>query len=745
MGTKCLFQVILFFLVINITCFRAWGTVLLPSYGFELCDSRNQGDETCRPKMTVEVVLHTSSAGDVELMVDVADNVTLEDKYGRKWKVDEPVKITFGIHDLRLRTPLSNVNTFQTAYETTEIVRESCDLCCPIEDTRMFREHQFHLNDTRLTYQDMRGSYISYQIHINVTQGDRTDTIILDPHQRPQVNRGYLEALFLMHSTPNNNLADFSSYYLVREEKNLNSEGILVPRNLFRRLPNHLTMDEATYRNSFHCGLDPISVDGGSVYDQLSVFRDQSVSYFIPTCTLLEADEANYDMTCQNMGVGRFLLIMDFSEIKMRRLFGEPRVLAHSVIPSHPSDTHINGYVDIANEGEYPAVIQVAPSSCCRSNSLSSPSSSSRQLEECPDPSDLLERSITHSIDPYETTRFRFPVLRDAMEGNRLTCNMTVVQHGVIEGHVMLTLIDHAVNNNNNDNGGDADGEQDEEGSGVYVDGYVLEAGDTCPEEGRIVRRNDVRYCEPGCTRDEVVEPRDRRCYPVDCQNKYGGLRDFFNEDTHRCEAVVSCRADEVYSPIQNKCFPRSHNPDPIDNGTNPGNPAFSSSSASSSFEWPEFTDESQDYDLDCGEHGTVWSDGSTCKCDEGYHTVTDEADGTVLWCSKKVSTGLSSPASMSSATGMIVGIGAALLGTPVCLCGVTATTVCCIRRRRRKKAAKREEEEAEEGEVGEHRKLPQRKKSNHRPGSKKTQRSHRRSQYSHSPSMKLGLRAKGL
>lgn len=203
-----------------------------------------------------------------------------------------------------------------------------------------------------------------------------------------------------------------------------------------------------------------------------------------------------------------------------------------------------------------------------------------------------------------------------------------------------------------------------------------------------------------GCTIDETTNT-DGSCTPVDCRTKYAGERNVWDTAQRLCVAAAECEADEIYEPDTNTCTLASS---PDENYTSP---------------LPPTDDDGLDDDgglggsdtLDCGKHGHRSSDNTTCICDEGWYTRTQQDAFSMTYCDTTSSDAVSADTgtldSNSTDDGTVAfsgaGGGRATLST-VAISGIcifaalicTAAGCCAFQLRRKRRARhKRKEEEA--------------------------------------------------
>ena len=244
---------------------------------------------------------------------------------------------------------------------------------------------------------------------------------------------------------------------------------------------------------------------------------------------------------------------------------------------------------------------------------------------------------------------------------------------------------------------------------------------DRCTGEASIMYvRDGRRYCRPPCQGEKKWDQDKALCIAPNCVAAYEGYRNYWNEHTGYCEAIAVCtNGTQEYNPFTNQCDTVS--PTGGSGGSESPSSGGGSNQGSGSNGKPK-TEEEVVADIsgpDCGEHGTVSSNGQTCVCDSGYYTDWSQSNE-IRWCDKQVkattggtSSGSTSGSTSGSSTGAsknggttdllgaistlplymkLIGgfsIGAFILG--IVAIGVIVI-VCCVRRRKAKKAEKEKE-----------------------------------------------------
>lgn len=103
-----------------------------------------------------------------------------------------------------------------------------------------------------------------------------------------------------------------------------------------------------------------------------------------------------------------------------------------------------------------------------------------------------------------------------------------------------------------------------------------MDQNEQCTAPNILLTINNRQYCRPPCeSNDQTYSTQLQTCVPVNCREKYGGLRDFFNAITRFCEPVVPCSALEAYDALNNICVVRTFSSNNTDNSTrNTGSPS---------------------------------------------------------------------------------------------------------------------------------------------------------------------------
>jgi len=190
-----------------------------------------------------------------------------------------------------------------------------------------------------------------------------------------------------------------------------------------------------------------------------------------------------------------------------------------------------------------------------------------------------------------------------------------------------------------------------------------------------------------GCTIDETTSSSGA-CTPVDCRAKYGGARNVFDSASRVCVTTTACATGQVYDPASNTCS--TSQPGTIaPNYTSPLPPTAGGGDGGG-------FDSAPSGELSCGTHGHAAAGNSTCECDAGWFTRTQQDAFAMQYCDTTSSDNVQGSGAVNgtdtnaTATGGPRSIIAQ--GSPGALIGIICggAVVCClavgllVRRRRR-------------------------------------------------------------
>ena len=391
------------------------------------------------------------------------------------------------------------------------------------------------------------------------------------------------------------NLVTFSDEFLVIPETFTSSqEGFLVGKYNFGNEINKIGISKTSFSSFTKCsdrrGL-ATSIQGSSPFNQFEKFSNEKISSAL-SCNFVETKvspldfQAIYPYKCQKTSKSILTIILPTTGegLEIIKVYGNPVVTSFGQVALNPGDEKMDMFLDVYNDAKNSGNFEVSPVGCCITSIGKEPSPSTTDCSSV-----NFVTSYSQSIEGYKVHRFMFSMFVDRIISKFGNCTFAVMQYGSVEVSQTIPFSTENLQTNN---------------EAPQTPQITNECSP--PFGKKILGIGGKIYCVTDCPSiDQFYDDQKFQCKPVNCKEKYDGLKDYYNASIALCQPVTKCIDwKEKYNEQTNQCDIKD---------------VFKNSSTVE-----ESVSLFRDADVillepfDCGDHGVVSMDKSRCICDSG-------------------------------------------------------------------------------------------------------------------------------
>ncbi|KAJ5068451.1 hypothetical protein M0811_12309 [Anaeramoeba ignava] len=593
----------------------------------------------------------------------------LIDSIGRKWNIENPIKIQIEKKS-QLFFPLSFKTNFQNAFQiSNNISNDNCPNDCFCCESQCFSLSQ---NDSIFYLFDIFSPLLIWTTKIHVNQQDKIWDLNLEiGGEQKNINNSISAQIKSDNLNPI--YSQFENFFLAIQSENLSldNEPFLIPKNEFNNSVNKIGISKEKYIEKQTCPpKDLISVMNGSIHNQLSKFQNNFISsqigcYFnqnLSSLDPLKSSTFSESFICDNISSDFIQITMEIGSTGLSFTKEIPQIKVIDSGIQFINQTSGILFIDVENEAIYNGTIEIQPRNCCLNNlKKTEDETGSEFIVDCS--AIQIGSSISKSITSKEVINFRFNLNSNSTIDQEGNCTYAILQNGRLDS---VHEIGFGTNDPND----------------IFSKGFVMNSNNPiCTSPSREVTLGGaIRYCQPACTEDQEFNETTQSCIPVNCSSKYftsENKRDFYNPQTGLCEPFKECSGNEILNYISNVC---------LDSNTNNNSQYVETWS---DFEAEDvYTGNISDFlnntYADCGSHGKLTEDNTSCICDKGFTNGLD-SNGVFQWCRNQIpNLDTQKPSVFQSLNWSLIGITFGLILCCVFCCCRKRIYRCCCRKKRK-------------------------------------------------------------
>lgn len=312
------------------------------------------------------------------------------------------------------------------------------------------------------------------------------------------------------------------------------------------------------------------------------------------------------------------------------------KTLAVASDSSYVAET-LNFYVNMRNDADFAGFVLLKPWRCCfvavdSQNEVLSTNSASASTS-C---ASWFVASNVITIGAHQMERFYFQLLQSVPYGYSGYCSFNVSTSQALYSATLDIGFAIPAKGGNTQNSTASTLDYTSSTSSYYVSKTLrLDNGTSTVCALPYARINEFPYCKLLCAMDQVLLTSNGSCVAVDCVLKYKGTRDLYDATQGLCKASAANLASPAPSAAPT---PAPVPVTPSDTPVNVTAPAEVTISPAFGYQ-PDGT-----FNIDCGPHGTLNSEGLGCNCASGWATGLEQDLATAQFCSVQLPVSIPGP-----------------------------------------------------------------------------------------------------